>query len=353
MRTHLIENDGVTVSTVAVGRNLAASLPSMVAAMDPTPSRIAVLCQPSTMPIAERYANDFAAAGLAASGYTLPDGEEAKQMGVVEDVYRHLNSQGFTRSDVVMAVGGGALTDVAGFVAGTYLRGVPTVYVPTTLLGAVDASIGGKTGINVDGKNLAGVFKHPELVVIDVDTLDALPDRQKIEGSAEAIKTGFIADMAIVEAYERSGLGLDYEDVVNRSAAVKVSVVNEDFRELGRRAILNYGHTVGHAVETTTGRSHGDSVAIGMVAAGAASRAVCGFEGEDRQVQVLTQVGLPIDAPDAKAQLVRAQMARDKKRDASGLRMVLLEEFGRPEVVAVDDATVQAALEAVAISPHG
>ena len=197
------------------------------------------------------------------------------------------------------------------------------------------------------------MFKHPELVVIDVDTLDALPDRQKIEGSAEAIKTGFIADIAIAEAYEDGGLDVDLEDVVNRSAAVKVSIVNEDFRELGRRAILNYGHTVGHAIETSTGRSHGDSVAIGMVAAGAAGRAVLGFDGEDRQRAILVRVGLPVDAPDAKDQLVRSLIARDKKRDASGLRMVLLRGFGRPEVVAVDDATVRAALEAVGVLSDG
>lgn len=353
MRTHVIEHDGIPVSTVTVGRGVTASLPSMIAALERVPSRVAVLCQPSTMSLGERYATALAAEGFAASGYTLPDSEEAKHMGVVEKVYRHLNDQGFTRSDVVVAVGGGALTDVAGFVAGTYLRGIPAVYVPTTLLGAVDASIGGKTGINVDGKNLAGVFKHPELVLIDVDTLDALPDRQKIEGAAEAIKTGFIADIAIAEAYGDQGLDVDLEDVVNRSAAVKVGIVNQDFHELGRRAILNYGHTIGHAIETTTGRSHGDSVAIGMVAAGAAGREVFGFDGEDRQRAILARVGLPVDAPDAKDQLVRSLMARDKKRDASGLRMVLLKDFGRPEVVAVDDATVRAALEAVGVLSDG
>ena len=350
MRTHLISDAGAVVSTVAVGRGMSPTLPQMIAGMERAPARVTVLCQPSTLPLAEHYARMLSVDGFTASGYALPDGEEAKQMGVVEEVYRHLNSEGFTRSDLIVAVGGGALTDVAGVVAGTYLRGVPTVYVPTTLLGAVDASIGGKTGVNVDGKNLAGVFKHPELVMIDIDTLDTLPDQQKIEGAAEAIKTGFIADMAIAEAYERNGLDVDLEDVVNRSAAVKVSVVNEDFHELGRRAILNYGHTVGHAIETTTGRSHGDSVAIGMVAAGAASRVAFGFDGEERQAAVLARVGLPQDAPDAKEQLVRSLMARDKKRDASGLRMVLLEDFERPAVVSVDDATVQAALEAVGVS---
>jgi 3-dehydroquinate synthase len=351
MRTHLIEDSGAIVSTILVGRGIASSLASLIGNLERPPGRVAVLCQPSTMPLAEHYAQSLAADGFASSGFTLPDGEEAKQMGVVEDVYRHLNGEGFTRNDLVIGVGGGALTDVAGFVAGTYLRGIPAVYVPTTLLGAVDAAIGGKTGVNVDGKNLAGVFKHPAFVVIDVNTLDALPDVQKIEGAAEAIKTGFIADMEIADAYERNGLDVDLEDIVNRSVAVKAAVVCEDFREHGRRAVLNYGHTVGHAIETATGRSHGQSVAIGMVAAGAASLHVFGFDGHERQKAILQGVGLQTAASDAKAQQIMSLMALDKKRDTEGLRMVLLHDFGQPAVVGVDDATVRAALEAVGVSP--
>ena len=348
MRRHVITDGEAVQSEVLVGRSM---LDVMIESVSATGSRsAAVLCQPSTFGLADRLAGALQTAGIAATGYTLPDGEEAKQMSVVEDVYRHLNGQGFTRSDTVVGVGGGALTDVAGFVAGTYLRGVPAMYLPTTLLGAVDASIGGKTGVNVDGKNLAGVFKHPLRVVVDVDILDRLPERQKIEGAAEATKTGFIADMAIVEAYESDGSGADLEDIVNRSIAVKAAVVSEDFREAGRRAILNYGHTVGHAIETGTSRSHGDSVAIGMIAAGAASEHALGFAGNDRQRDVLAGIGLPVDAPDAKQQQVRALMALDKKRDASGLRFVLLEDFERPVVRTVDDATVQAALDAIGLA---
>lgn len=348
MHRHVISINGEPASTIVVGRGVEDALAEFAGTR--TSRLIAVLCQPTTMGLADLYSGSLVDEGFQVTGYTVPDGEEAKRLSVVEDVYRFLNESGFTRDDLVIGVGGGALTDVAGFIGGTYLRGVPVMYIATTLVGAVDAAIGGKTGVNVDGKNLAGVFAHPEAVLIDVDILDRLPDSLKREGAAEALKVGFIEDMSIVEAYEREALGVDLEEIVNRSVAVKVGVVNEDFRERGRRAILNYGHTVGHAIETTTGRSHGDSVAVGMVAEGAASRAALGFTGEERQRAVLEQVGLPLEAPDATAQTVLALMQRDKKRDAEGLRMVLLEEFASPKLVHVDDATVQAAFEGIGLT---
>lgn len=350
MHAHVIRDGASEASRITVGRGVSGDVAAVVAGVSTSPRRATVLCQPSTRAIAEAQVSALSRIGLEANGYAVPDGEAAKRMGVVEDVYRHLNTSGFTRDDVVVAVGGGALTDLAGFVAGTYLRGVPVVYVPTTLLGAVDASVGGKTGVNVDGKNLAGVFKHPEHVIIDVDILDRLPEVQLREGAAEAIKAGFIADPGIVEAYERAGLAVDLEEVVDRAVSVKVAVVNEDFREHGRRAILNYGHTVGHAVETASGRSHGASVAIGMVAAGEASAQVLGFTGGDRQQAVLDMVGLPIDANELTAEVVRPLMDLDKKRDSTGLRMVLLRDIADPEVHPVDDATVRAALDAVGIA---
>ncbi len=347
MHRYVIDDGTAIRSEIVVGRTLEQDIVN--GALAGGHSAVAVICQPSTFVRAQRLADLIAGAGLRATGYTLPDGEDAKKMSVVEDVYRHLNGQRFTRADLVLGVGGGSLTDVVGFVGGTYLRGIAVSYVPTTLLGAVDASIGGKTGVNVDGKNLAGVFKHPDRVTIDVDILDSLPERLKIDGAAEALKVGFIADMAIVEAYERDRVAVDLEDVVNRSVAVKVSIVGDDFREHGRRAFLNYGHTVGHAIETSTGRSHGESVSIGMVAAGGASAAHFGFTGEGRQRDVLRGVGLPTEAPDAHREVIRSLMALDKKRDRSGLRFVLLRAFGEPEVVTADDATVDAALSAVGV----
>jgi 3-dehydroquinate synthase len=348
MRRHVIYDGGSEVSEVLVGRDVMRDLTSRVEASH---TKVAVLCQPSTTDLADRYGSDMQAAGLSVTAYTLPDAEDAKRLSVVEDVYRLLNRSGFTRDDVVVGVGGGALTDVAGFIAATYLRGVSAVYVPTTVLGAVDAAIGGKTAVNVDGKNIAGVFAHPRTVFIDVDTLDDLPRSQKVQGAAEAIKTGFIADMEIVNAYESHPTNVDLESIVNRSVAVKVAVVNEDFTEQGTRAILNYGHTVGHAIETASGISHGEAVAIGMVAAGAASEAVFGFTGNDRQRTVLADVGLPTHAPvDMKIDRIRSLIALDKKRDANGLRLVLLREFEVPVVVPADDATVRAAFEGIGLT---
>lgn len=312
---------------------------------------VAVLCQPSTAALALAYGKALEARGVTVVGSTLPDGESAKSLAVVEDVYRLLNDARLTRGDAVVAIGGGALTDVAGFIAATYLRGLAATYIPTTLLGAVDASIGGKTAVNVAGKNLAGVFKQPKAVFIDVDTLDALPHGQKVIGAAEALKTGFIADMAIVESYEADPSAPDLEDIVNRSVAVKVGVVNGDVTEQGRRAILNYGHTIGHAVETATGISHGEAVAIGMVAAGAAAEAELGFDGNDRQRSIIDRVGLPVSVGDGvRAEQVRALMALDKKRDDTGIRMVLLESFGSPVVVPASDATVAAAFEGIGLT---
>ncbi|MCZ7533220.1 MAG: 3-dehydroquinate synthase [Acidimicrobiia bacterium] len=350
MRRHVILEGDIPVSEIIVGRSLMSEIAQAAVGVS---TRVAVLSQPSTKAYGEMIATALQSVGLNTTCHTLPDGEAAKDLAVVHDIYRVLNRAAFTREDLVIGVGGGALTDVTGFVAGTYLRGVPAMYVATTLLAAVDASIGGKTGINVDGKNLAGVFVHPQIVFSDIDVLDTLPHHLKVQGAAEAVKTGFIEDMEIVQAYEATAVdAVDLEFIVNRSVAVKVAVVTEDFTEQGRRAILNYGHTVGHAIETASGMSHGEAVAIGMVSAGAASHAVTGFNGEGRQSELFGKIGLPTRVDQSiEVDRVRALMASDKKRDTSGLRMVLLKEFGVPVVEAVDDATVRVALDAVGLSP--
>ena len=341
----MIRSGDDVVSTVVVGRAVGARLAETLTS---TPrNRVAMLCQPTTRQLADSLGIALEQAGLTAVSYVLPDGEGAKQLSVVEDVYRFLNKNTFSRDDAVVGVGGGALTDVAGFIGSTYLRGISVVYVPTTLLAAVDAAIGGKTAVNVDGKNLAGVFSHPEAVLIDLDVIDALPVRQKIIGAAEAVKTGFIADLEIVSAFEADGIDTDLEEIVNRSVSVKVSVVNDDFTEQGRRAILNYGHTIGHGIESTTGMPHGEAVAVGMIAAGYAAQHALEFTGALRQVHVLQKIGLPTRAPDAERSAVRAMMALDKKRDSTGLRMVLLEDFESPVIMRPDDATVQAAFAGI------
>jgi 3-dehydroquinate synthase len=311
--------------------------------------RVAVFAQPTTENLARGLAESIVATGCSAQIHVLPDREAAKTLQVAEHCYLWLNSIGMTRADTIVAVGGGAATDLGGFVGATYLRGLETVLVATTLLGAVDAAIGGKTAVNVGGKNLAGVFNHPARVVIDTAVLEELPAALLIEGSAEAVKAGFIADPELVALYTAHGQAAPIAEVVARAVRVKAAVVSEDFTEQGSRAILNYGHTVGHAVEHVSGIPHGHAVAIGMVAAGAASSLVTGFGDEAPQRELIAALGLPIVAPPVDPAAIESAMMLDKKRDADGLRMVLLEAFGKPIVTAVDPTTVRAALRAVGI----
>jgi 3-dehydroquinate synthase len=339
---HVVPADGRD-SEILVGRDIA----TMSNLLPTTPGKVAFVTQPAVASIARTLAEQTPAQTYVRE---LPDGEAAKKLAVVEEVYEWLNGVGFTRGDVIVGVGGGALTDVAGFVAATYLRGVEVVYLPTTLLGAVDASIGGKTGVNVGGKNLAGVFRHPQRVIVDFEILDVIPTHLRTEGSAEVLKAGLIADPAIVAAYEKFGGGVSLEEVVPAAIAVKVEAVTTDFREQGRRAILNYGHTIGHAIEVAGGIPHGHAVAIGMVAAGRIAEEMLGFEGAGRQRDVIEQIGLPIASPPVDRGLVDTLMMRDKKRDDRGLRMVLLEEIGRPVVRHVPAGVLAAGMDAIGVS---
>lgn len=314
-------------------------------------SRIAVLTQPSVVDRAGRFIAELRqATGTEAELRVLPDGERAKELSIVGETYRWLNAIDFTRDGLLVAIGGGALTDVAGFVAATYLRGVDVVYMPTTLLGAVDAAIGGKTGVNVDGKNLVGVFNHPLRIVVDLDLLDALPLELRREGAAETVKAGFIADEQIIAAYEADGVDATLDVVVPAAIEVKVKTVTEDFRESGRRAILNYGHTIGHAIEVAAGITHGAAVSIGMIAAGRVSAEVLGFSGNGRQRAVLERIGLPTAAPAVDADLVMDLMARDKKRNQEGLRMVLLRDFGEPVVQHVSTESIHFGLREIGVA---
>jgi len=349
MRRHLISEAGRTVSEIVIDRGVADD-PHAVLQPRADRANAAVLCQPATRGVAERLAAAFARTGIAAAVIELPAGEAVKALDALEPIYRRLNDLSLTRRDTIVGVGGGALTDVAGFVAATYLRGVEAVYVATTLLGAVDAAIGGKTAVNVGGKNLVGVFAHPTRVVIDLDLLDQLPPDLIRQGSAEALKAGLIGDPELVSLYARHGIDAPLDEVVDRAVGVKAAVVSDDFRERGDRAYLNYGHTVGHAIEVASGISHGDAVAIGMVAAGTVSRLTVGFTGAGEQRDLIGRLGLPTVAPPVDAARVLELVNLDKKRDAAGTRMVVLEEIGRPAVLHVDDATVRAALASVDVA---
>lgn len=347
MERVLITDGTAPVSRVSIGRGIKRDVPSLVG--EARYGRVAVFTQKPASTIADAVAGSLRDAGAVVHLRVLPDREAAKSMQVAESCYRWLNGLGITRGDLIVAVGGGALTDLAGFVAATYLRGLAITLVPTTLLGALDAAIGGKTAVNVDGKNLAGVFKHPEQVVVDVDLLEKLPVQLLREGHAEALKAGLIADSSIVEMYEKHGMDVPLDQVTVKAITVKAEIVSGDFMEAGQRAILNYGHTVGHGIEVATGISHGDAVAIGMVAAGAASNHALGFTGQARQRSIISSLGLPVAAPEADAAVVRDLMNLDKKRDDSGARMVLLEDFGRPVLTHVDAATVEAAFQAIGL----
>jgi 3-dehydroquinate synthase len=311
--------------------------------------RVAILTQPG----ATRYALDIARSlkeeGLSVEVIGLPDRDEAKTLTVAGTVYETLARFGLGRQDTVVGVGGGSVSDLAGFVAGTWLRGVEVVHVPTTLLAAVDASIGGKTGVNLAGKNLVGLFWHPSRVVVDVGILRGLPSSLVREGMVEALKTGLVGDPDLFAMIERNGTKADLEDVVVRSATVKARVVGEDERELGIRAVLNLGHTIGHAIEFASPLSHGESVAIGLVAAARISEARLGFEEAARISESIQKLGLPIKVTGLDRARVIDLLGHDKKRDAQGIRMVLLRGIGAPTVHHVDGNDIAVGLGAVGL----
>lgn len=330
---------------VQVGKGLPTPL------LPPRPARLraAVLTQPGARHIADRVRESLKGEGLDTTLVELPDRDDAKSLRSIEEVYHLLADFELGRDDTVVAVGGGSVTDAGGFVAATWMRGVELVNVPTTLLGAVDAAIGGKTAINLAGKNLVGAFWHPRRVVVDLETLAALPVPLKREGAAEIIKAGMLAAPRILDIYLEQGVEADLDEIVPAAIEVKAEIVAEDFTERGRRALLNLGHTIGHGVEYATGLTHGEAVAIGLVAAAAVSERRCGFEETPKAVAVLEAVGLPTRAPAVDRDRVLALIRFDKKRTGRGQRMVLLEAFGRPVLADVDDADLHLGLEAVGL----
>ncbi|WP_299165760.1 3-dehydroquinate synthase [uncultured Arthrobacter sp.] len=307
-------------------------------------------------PRALRSTGDTVREQLAGDGFTavtaeIPDAEEGKHIQVAAFCWQVLGQNDFTRSDAVVAVGGGAVTDVAGFVAATWLRGVKVVHLPTTLLGMVDAAVGGKTGINTaEGKNLVGAFHPPVGVLADLDALQTLPANELITGMAEVVKCGFIADPRILELVESNPEGVKdpagevVRELVERSIAVKAAVVSEDLKESGRREFLNYGHTLAHAIELAERYSwrHGAAVSVGLVFAAELSRMVGRLDDAtaDRHRAILETLGLPVTYRRDRWAALLDGMRRDKKARGDLLRFVVLDDVARPGILEVPDTSL-------------
>lgn len=280
-------------------------------------------------------------ASLRGAGYeavltTFPAGEANKRLATVEGMLEFFAEARFTRGDCVVALGGGVAGDMAGFAAGVYLRGVRFVQIPTTLLAAVDSSVGGKTGVDLAaGKNLAGVFHQPELVVCDTDCLLTLPPEQFACGAAEAIKTAMLGDAQLFEAFETGRAAEDIGDVIARCVTYKARVVEADERESGMRKLLNLGHTLGHAIEKASGYTilHGQAIAVGLAAfSRAAERLGTAREPISARVErVLRQSNLPVDTEFSPETLYEAALS-DKKRIGGTITVVLPRRIGECEL---------------------
>jgi len=269
----------------------------------------------------------------------LPDGEAQKDITIASKIWEVAGELGLRRSDAIWGIGGGATTDLAGFVAATWLRGIDWFAIPTSLAGMVDASVGGKTGINSPaGKNLIGAFHSPSEVIIDINFLNSLSDRDFAAGLAEVIKTGFISDTEILKLLHNcAGIAqarLIAKELIFRSVTVKARVVSADFKEGKLREILNYGHTLGHAIEKREKYTlrHGEAIAIGLAFIAHLSALLSSLSNEDVQLHIdlLKKFGLPTSyAPEAFEELL-ALMANDKKARASGIRFIGLAKLGEP-----------------------
>ena len=281
----------------------------------------------------QRVIASLEGAGFRVSQFVFPAGEEHKQIATVCQMYETLAQNGFTRSDLLLTLGGGVAGDMGGFAAATYLRGIPFAQVPTTLLSQVDASVGGKTGVDLPfGKNLVGAFHQPLAVIEDPDTLKTLSPHYFRDGLGEVIKYGCIQSRELFEALEEGRALDDLEAVLARCVACKKELVEEDARDTGRRMILNFGHTFGHALEKLhhfRELSHGEAVGIGMVmACTAGERLGVTKPGTAQRVKaVLEQYGLPTQDRFSKEEVVAAT-ALDKKSDGDTLRLILLKDMG-------------------------
>ncbi len=354
---------GAAPYDVVVGSGLLGELPAM---LGPGVRRVAVVHPRALAATGEAVRQDLVGQGYDAHAIEIPDGEEAKLAPVASFCWQVLGRTGFTRSDAVVTVGGGATTDMGGFVAATWLRGVRVVHVPTTLLAMVDAAVGGKTAMNTaEGKNLVGAFHEPAGVLCDLAALDTLPRNELVSGLAEVVKCGFIADPEILALVERAPERAttpdspELRELVERAIRVKVDVVVDDLRETGGtaghpgREVLNYGHTLGHAIERAERYAyrHGAAVAIGMRYVAELARLAGRLDEAtaDRHRTVLELVGLPTTYSGASWGQLLEGIRLDKKSRGDLLRFVVLEGLARPTVLeGPDPALLTAAYAEIA-----
>lgn len=352
-----------TPYTVVVGSDLdLAGQISSGLAPGAGPGNAVVVTDSNTGPLhAARLMEALKASGWNVPGLVeVPAGEESKSLQTYSEVIRQLAGAGLTRDGTVFALGGGVVGDLAGFVAGTYMRGVGFVQLPTTLLAMVDSSVGGKVGVDLpEGKNLVGAFVRPRMVLADLGWLGTLPDRELSCGLAEVVKMGLLAGGEFFDALglvedARAGDTEALQTLVAHSVRFKAAVVAEDELEGGRRAILNYGHTIGHGLEAAAGYGlrHGEAISAGMVAAARLSHQHYGKDLIGLHEDLLNAAGLPTKVAPMSMEKVLSAMGRDKKRrTADGVgnhSFVMLEDVGKPEWgVRVSDEQAQSAIEAV------
>jgi 3-dehydroquinate synthase len=334
-------SDGGPPYQVVVGVGVLGELPGLI----PAEARTVVLIHPEGLgEIARPACGAITAAGFTVKAEPVPDGEAGKTVDVAARLWSSLARHRLTRSDCIVGLGGGATTDLAGFVAATWLRGVKVVLVPTTLLGMADAAVGGKTAIDIPaGKNLVGAFHSPAGVLADLATLETLPRADYVAGLAEVIKAGFIADPAIIDLVQQDPAGATVphgqhaRELIERAIRVKAGVVSDDLTEKGLREILNYGHTLGHAIERVEEYRfrHGDAVAIGMVYAAELGRLAGRLDDRTTTLhrEVLASVGLPVNYRPGAWPDLREAMSVDKKARGARLRLVVLDGLARPGIL--------------------
>lgn len=342
---------GAAPYDVVVGTGLLGELPGMLGA---GVQRVAVIHPRGLAATGEAIRQDLMEQGYDAHAIEIPDGEEAKLAPVASFCWQVLGQTGFTRSDAVVTVGGGATTDMGGFVAATWLRGVKVVHLPTTLLAMVDAAVGGKTGMNTtEGKNLVGAFHEPAGVICDLATLETLPRNELISGLAEVIKCGFIADPVILDLVESDPEGATtpgtavLRELIERAIQVKIDVVVGDLKETGGvgghpgRESLNYGHTLGHAIEKIERYRfrHGAAVAIGMTYVAELARLAGRLDDAtaERHRSVLELVGLPTSYSGSTWGQLHEAMKIDKKSRGDTLRFVVLDALAKPSILSAPD----------------